>query len=370
MSSGAALATSGDGSVTAPDIAEAVFRKLAGAGLPTEALRLVAVPGGTQTRWLLPAGERGIGSVLASWTPYRAWPRLAWSVVRAASGVRRSAALPGVASFDVQGVVATSWQSLGWRWSGVPIPVIYVGTPGPNRKAVVHLVEPATSQCRAVVKVPLTDVAKAAILHEAGVLQALECDRYPHAPRLLYTDPARGISTQTFIAGRPGTRKLAPDYFRLLRTLLRADKATSLAAHSDRWAPHNDTAWAVRELRDDTPLPACWEHGDFTPWNIRRLSNGECAVLDWESARADGLPLIDAFHFLHMQDFLFGERPRLQRSHPVATKQLPWASAPRQLRKLEIAYLLAAAAECARSGNAERMHFAEHALELMPEQVA
>ena len=214
MSSGAALATSGDGSVTAPDIAEAVFRKLAGAGLPAEALRLVALPGGTQTRWLLPAGERGIGSVLASWTPYRVWPRLAWSVVRAASGVRRTAALPGVAAFDVEGIAATSWQSLGWRWSGVPIPVIYVGTPGPNRKAVVHLVEPATSQCRAVVKVPLTDEAKAAILHEAGVLQALQRDRYPHAPRLLYTDPARGISTQTFIAGRPGTRKLAPDYFR------------------------------------------------------------------------------------------------------------------------------------------------------------
>ena len=40
------------------------------------------------------------------------------------------------------------------------------------------------------------------------------------------------------------------------------------------------------------------------------------------------------------------------------------------IRKLEIAYLLAAAAECARSGNQERMHFAKHTLELMRGQVA
>ena len=47
--------------MTATDIAEKVFRKLAGTGPPADALRLVAVPGSAQTRWLLPAGEPEIG---------------------------------------------------------------------------------------------------------------------------------------------------------------------------------------------------------------------------------------------------------------------------------------------------------------------
>ncbi len=356
--------------MSASAIAENVFQKLADTDAPGNALRLVAVPGGAQTRWLLPAGERGIGTVLASWTPYRAWPRMAWSVVRAASGIGGTAALPGVAEFDVDGVAAARWQSLGWRWSGTPVPVIYVGTPGPKRKAVMHLVERATAECRAVVKVPLTDEAKTAILHEAGVLQALERERYPFAPRLLHLDAARGIATQTFVAGRPGTRKLSPEYFSLLRTLVRAQETTSLSSHIDRWACLSiDAAWAVDEVQDHTPLPSCWEHGDFTPWNIRRLSDGKYALLDWESARPHGLPLIDAFHFLHMQDFLFRERPRLHAARLYDEAQAI-GIAPLQLRKLEIAYLLAAAADCAHSGNAVRMHFAKHTLDLMRGQAA
>ncbi len=353
--------------MTASDIAENVFRKLADAAAPGDALRLVAVPRGAQTRWLLPAGVREIGAVLASWTPYRTWPRMAWSVVRAASGLGGTAALPGVAEVQVEGVAAAQWQSLGWRWTGTPVPVIYVGTPGPKRKAVMHLVERATAECRAVVKIPLRDAAKTAILHEAGILQTLQLERYPHAPRLLYVDTARGISTQSFVAGRPGARRLAPEYLRLLRTLLLLDKTTSLAAHSERWTFGDNPPWAIHELYDDTRLPACWEHGDFTPWNIRRLADGACALLDWESARPHGLPLLDAFHFLHMQDFLFGEKPRLHAAW-LRDEAQALAITPHQLRKLEIAYLLVAASECARSGNDERMHFLKHTLELMREQ--
>ena len=198
--------------MSASAIAENIFRRLADDGRPAETQRLVAVRGGAHTRWLLPAGEREIGTVLASWTPYRVWSQMAWSIVRAATGIGGTSALPGVAKLEVDGVSEAQWQSLGWRWNGTPIPVIYVGTPGPKRKAVMHLVERATSECRAAVKVPLTDEAKTAILHEAGVLQTLECERYPFAPRLLYVDASRGIATQTFVAGRPAARKLAPEY--------------------------------------------------------------------------------------------------------------------------------------------------------------
>ena len=44
-------------------------------------------------------------------------------------------------------------------------------------------------------------------------------------------------------------------------------------------------------------LPACIEHGDFAPWNIRRLANGDLFVFDWEYAKMSGVPWHDALHF-------------------------------------------------------------------------
>ena len=87
-----------------------------------------------------------------------------------------------------------------------PVPVVYVGTPGVSRKAVIHLVHPASGTCDAIVKVPLTDAAQAAILREADVLATLADEGYTCAPRLLYVDQDRGVTTQTVAqreAGRP-----------------------------------------------------------------------------------------------------------------------------------------------------------------------
>ena len=39
------------------------------------------------------------------------------------------------------------------------------------------------------------------------------------------------------------------------------------------------------------------EHGDFAPWNIYLGDGGKVFVLDWEHARLDGLPWLDALHF-------------------------------------------------------------------------
>ena len=139
----------------------------------TETATYVAVPGNEMARWLLPAASPEIGRVLASWAPYRLWSRVAWAAVRAASQLGRTADLPGASVLEVEGTRGADWESLGWRGGEPPIPVIYLGTPGPRRKAVVHLVDRASGNCKAVVKVPLTEEAKTAILHEAEVLEAL-----------------------------------------------------------------------------------------------------------------------------------------------------------------------------------------------------
>ncbi|HZD30319.1 MAG TPA: phosphotransferase [Candidatus Angelobacter sp.] len=313
-------------------------------------------------RWLLPAGKTQIDAVLANWTPYRLGSRLGWAAARAATRIGCMDVLPGVAEVDVAGPSRAEWESVAWRWGGNPLAVIYVGTPCARRKAVVHLVEAESGKCRAVVKVPLAEQAKDAILHEAEVLGALEGERMERVPRLLHVDRERAVTAQTFVEGRSGSRRLGPEHWRLLRSLLLPGETTSLSAHAEELRRGAAIAGSAAErLQDDTSLPACWEHGDFAPWNVRLQADDACILLDWEQARRNGLPLMDAFHFLHLQDFLFGERPRLYWA-TVQAEAAELGIEPSAIRGLEMAYLMRASAECACERNERRLGFVQAAL--------
>ncbi len=170
---------------------------------------------------------------------------------------------------------------MGWTGAAAPVPVVYVGTPGRSRKAVIHLLDPSSGQCQAVVKVPLGEAAKGAILREAAVLAALSEQGYAGAPHSLHVDRDRGIATQNFVAGAPGGRRLTGECWSLLASLLLPGESTSLVGHaaylqervlgSPAFGSHFDTmAAALAMLCDSHPLPACWVHGDFAPWNIKR----------------------------------------------------------------------------------------------------
>lgn len=361
-------------------IANQIFRQLGDGHGATESVTYVAVPGSEMARWLLPAATPEIGRVLQNWAPYRLWSRVAWTAVRAASRLGRAAGIPRASVLEVEGARGADWESLGWRGADPPIPVIYLGTPGPRRKAVIHLVDRASGAGRAVIKVPLTEDAKAAILHEAEVLEALAAERFELSPRLLHVDWARGITTQSFMEGPSGSRKLGPEHGRLLRTLLLPGETTTLAEHAEIWAREirlagEDTAEnanlavVIDDLRDDSPLPSCWQHGDFTPWNIKRLTRGKCALLDWEDARRRALPLHDAYHFLHMQDWLFDQRPRLH-APELQDAALATGVAPGTISRLEAAYLVATCLHCIARRNYPRTRFVSSALALLRSQAA
>jgi tRNA U34 5-methylaminomethyl-2-thiouridine-forming methyltransferase MnmC len=52
-------------------------------------------------------------------------------------------------------------------------------------------------------------------------------------------------------------------------------------------------------------LPLTLEHRDFSPWNILISREGKLGVLDWESSKLEGLPLLDLVYFLaHLAFFL------------------------------------------------------------------
>ncbi len=366
--------------MAAAEIANQISRQLRDGRSSQDTTTYVAVPGNETVRWLLPAATPEIGRVLGNWAPYRLWSRVGWAAIRAASKLGQTAEIPGVSVLEVEGTRGANWRLMGWRGGEPPIPVIYLGTPGPRRKSVVHLVDRSSGDCRAVVKVPLTDKAKAAILHEAEVLEALAAERYALSPRLLYVDSVRAITTQTFVEGHPGSPRLTPEFWRLLRSLMLADETTTLAEHAEKWAREIDTVYndstecrsvatAIDELRDHSPLPACWEHGDFTPWNVKRLPDGGCALLDWEDARREGLPLQDAYHFLHMQDWLFGGQPRPHAAE-VREHAIAMAVPPELCPKLEAAYLAGSYVYRIKQSNPERARFLGRTLAMLRRHAA
>lgn len=339
------------------DIAEQVFSCLprgspaAAGGAP---LTLLAIPGHDAPRWLIPNEASQLGPVLASWIPYRLSSRIQWLVIRTAHRAGVLQAFPQVRTIRLEAANAVDWRALGWKGGDEPAFGIYIGTPGATQKAVIHLVDRASHTCPAILKVPLADQAKNAIIREAETLSALACEQYDRAPSLLSLDRDRGLAMQQFISGRPGSRRLRPEYIDLLRSLVSRDATTSLAEQVSYWKtsagltpePDNDlTSRAFAALQDDDPLPTCWVHGDFAPWNLRQRPHLPPALIDWEEAAPRGLPLQDAYHFLHIQDFLFAGRPTLH-----ANVLMPFGKTlgltPRQCRRLELAYLAQASLSC------------------------
>ena len=282
-------------------------------------------------------------------------------------------ALPQVELIQLDNAEQIDWQAIGWERAEPPIPLIYLGTPGPGRKAVIHLVDMESGECGAIVKVSIAAEARNAIIREAGVLSDLAEEMYPFSPRLLHLDRDRGIATQQFIRGHSGSRCLRPEYFELLRSLVWLDEPTSICQHVATWREQRlprlehraDLALlqsALEECCDVHPLPSCRVHGDFAPWNIRRSRSG-AALIDWEESQEVGLPLQDAFHFLHMQDFLFHRQPRAHYGE-IVSFACTLGIARQLCRKLEIAYLADAYAKCCSRTNLQRDGFLRRTLAL------
>lgn len=58
------------------------------------------------------------------------------------------------------------------------------------------------------------------------------------------------------------------------------------------------------DRRPVDPAPQIVEHGDMGTWNVTVARDGTIGILDWESSRDDGFPVVDLFYFLAYYGFM------------------------------------------------------------------
>ena len=88
----------------------------------------------------------------------------------------------------------------------------------------------------------------------------------------------------------------------------------------------------IRQLANaDLPLPTVFQHGDPGTWNMRVTPSGKVALLDWEAAELQGMPLWDLFYFL--RSYVVGAArkqgiaQRLEGFQRLFLAESPWSQA-------------------------------------------
>lgn len=317
---------------------------------------------GASCRWLLPANGRRARKVLANWRPYGISSTVKWLAARTLVQVPGTSGLfPGLNKHPPLPVLDAKAFGLD-SLDGALYPVIYVGTPGPQRKAVCTLVD-GDGRSHAILKLPLEPGAEPALVREADNLQRL-AETLPALaiPRALPGSSDRPAFLQTVLEGRPSARRFGAAHARFLLSLrgdgdiALEDVAAGLPA-SKQPRPAADQ-W-LADLRG--AVPRVWTHGDFAPWNLFVRPDGELAVFDWEEGQPDGFPVWDIAHFHVQQTFLFQESASplaLMQANPAYPDYLRALGLSREDGvKLFLLYCLAMARQAEANGEHERSQF-------------
>lgn len=337
--------------------------------------RLCVIHQGGQPRWMVLGDARAAAAVLRSWRPFRLKTRIAWAAVCAAASVNQLPRVPGVRAEEVA-VDSGLWQSRVPGFCPDWTTVLLVGTPSYTRKVILFFVDDR-GHIHGAAKVPLTPAASGAILNEATVLSQLPATLC--APRVLFEDSNLGIAAQTWLEGQPVSRDLTEAHIDLLAELAVPGAAVRVSQFRDSLERDLEgiqqrerrevLARALEVVEDDRLLPAFIEHGDFAPWNLKRLRDGRLALLDWEWAIPRGLPCQDLFRFFYIQDVLFGGNGRVWEAlngHPLVRRYLNRFSIPEpSLAPLAACYLLRALGADAAGRNERLVEYGVRQLEIL-----
>jgi hypothetical protein len=304
------------------------------------------LPGKQGPRWVIPCNARLGLPVLRQWRPYSFTSLAKWQGLLWLYSSRLLGYVPGVKtiSINVTGIASPYMEEY--------IPVVYIGTPGPQQKAVVTLVDHSTGRAQSVLKVALGEHAVSSLQREAQALETLADQTGVGAPTLLWIDPEMGSSCQSVVPGKLTGRALRQSHIDWLTNLPRNGQITTLnqrcktlgkAFKDCRPDEAVLIAQALKKITGTEPIPEILVHGDFAPWNLKSQSYGKIVAIDWEEARPNGLPLHDLCHFFSIQAHLFGGcdvLSNLNKSLLVVNYWKALRIRPSSLRPLYLHYLL------------------------------
>lgn len=308
-----------------------------------------------EPRWIIPFKSEGALSVLRQWRPYSKSAYLKWQLLLTAYQLGKLHNLPGIISIGVINAASSCWKHLGYTNQPSILPTIYIGTPGPTRKAVVSLIDPHQQTIVGVVKVALEKSATQNVLREAETLTYLASEKPGLAPTVLFVNQPQKLAVQTIVPGKPVGKSMTPAHIEWLSRLLTPEKKTSLqeqVCHLNQRTSKltgidqismtkMDILWKI--LNDPTPLPSTWIHGDFAPWNLKWVDRQTLVAVDWEDAKPDGLPLYDIFHHQYIQSNLLNHRKDIVKQiwhHSTTRKYLRSLDISQaQYQKLALYYL-------------------------------
>ncbi len=268
--------------------------------------------------WLLPEPWHPVAGAHRVFAPRSPLVRLAWAAWRAGLPVGARLALNSRFLKELGAGVAP-----GVRVEGV---VVYVGTPGAYRKAVLGLWEGGA--VRVVVKLALMPAADPWVVWEARVLERLKGSDESWAPKLLHTGQyaGRAFHATEPVTGAPGPSRLTQAHFAYSAWILGLEPSRHAWTESPllgEWladfsykglsrafpALERSLIW-LEERLSHRVLSFGWAHRDFVPWNTRWV-RGKLVILDWEMARPHRPPGYDLLHFVSMQAALRGGFARI-----------------------------------------------------------
>ncbi len=120
--------------------------------------------------------------------------------------------LPGMTTATVAGFDGIDWTSVGWNGDTAPVPAVYIGTPRPSRKAVIHLLDPVSGTCQIIVKVPINHGARDGNSPRGRCLDEARCG----AVYLRPTSACGRSQSRHFCSNGPsGSARFSPAYARI-----------------------------------------------------------------------------------------------------------------------------------------------------------
>lgn len=268
-----------------------------------------------EPRWIIPEKSKGINalcSILNEWRPYSLMALIKWKILVVLYRLNLLGHLPQVKKIGF--IYKSDFLRVAFRNKRKEL-LIYIGTPGNERKAVITVLDSVSLKPECIYKIPIEKGANLSINKEAETLIMLS--RYQiNAPAVIAYDSIDGISSQTYVNGYLYKISITDKHIDLLIKMPKTGNKISLLVIAHSLRKELETISLDKELKLELSklterfsaefhFDSVFVHGDFAPWNIKMQHDNQLCCIDWENANEYGLPLYDLCHFDLMQSFLF-----------------------------------------------------------------